>query len=258
MEWLTSLIERRGTKLFTGTIKGDLLDQETSLRAEYNVEIIINATGLAGTEPADDPLCYPIRGGLIQVINDGSDVPKVDYALTITADAVHDSNEIIFIGARNDNILLIGGIAAPNQHELCVTLDSPIIKRMRARCEAFLPDLKHARTDPESSLAQGLRPFHQRKVRVERELRLSKPNTPGMIAAEPSRIVHAYGHRGARWSLLFGCAGDVAALVEEALLDLPPRAMALDVVAAEKLQPVNVPARALARPKQDSPIMARL
>jgi len=118
------------------------LDQEDGLRAEFNVEAIINATGLSGTELAGDTTCYPIRGGLIRVINDGSDFPKLDHALTITADAVHDSSEIVFIVPRNDNILLIGGIAEPHENELSLTLESPIIKRMRARCEAFLPDLR--------------------------------------------------------------------------------------------------------------------
>lgn len=44
--------------------------------------------------------------------------PKVESALTITADAVHDSNEIVFIVPRNDDILLIGGIAEPNMYDL--------------------------------------------------------------------------------------------------------------------------------------------
>jgi glycine/D-amino acid oxidase-like deaminating enzyme len=144
--------------------------------------------------------------------------------LTITADAVHDSSEIVFLVPRNDNILLIGGIAESHEDQLNLTLDSPILKRMRARCEAFLPDLKKARLDPDYPLAQGLRPFRQRNVRVERELRAKKN------ASTPSRIVHSYGQGGAGWSLSFGCSGDVAALVEEALLDLPPSPMMLEEV----------------------------
>ena len=255
MAWLTTLVEQKGAKLITTTIIGDLLTQESSLRSKYNADIIINATGLAGTDLADDKSCYPIRSGLLRVINDGSDFPKLDHALTITADAIHDSNEIVFIVPRNDRILLIGGIAEPNKDTLSLTIDSPIIKRMRARCETFFPGFKNARLDSEYPLAQGLRPFRQRNVRVERELRLlptsssrsppqslPPPPSPGMETKQaPSRIVHTYGQGGAGWSLSFGCAGDVVALVEEALQDLAPRAMAIDTAAVDPPPAVCLP-----------------
>lgn len=230
MEWLTRLVEQKGATLVIDTVEGDLFDQESYLRAKYKADVIIDATGLAGTELADDTSCYPIRGGLLRIINDGSDFPKLDHALTITVGAVHDSKEIIFIVPRDENILLIGGIAELNEHQLSLTVESPIIKRMRARCEAFLPSLKKARLDPEYPIAQGLRPFRQHNVRVERELRLHESGDAGSV---PSRIVHTYGQGGAGWSLSFGCAGDVVALVEEALHDLLPRPMALETVAAE-------------------------
>ena len=225
MEWLTRLVEQKGAKLDTDTIVGDLFDQELSLRANYKADAIVNATGLAGTELAGDTSCYPIRGGLLRVINDGSDFPKLDHALIITADAVQDPNQIVFIVPRNDNILLLGGIAEPNEHQLSLTVESPIIRRMRARCEAFLPNLKNARLDPEYPLAQGLRPFRKQNVRVERELRLRESPVECSAETVPSRIVHTYGHGGAGWSLSFGCAGDVLALVKEALLDVLPRPM---------------------------------
>lgn len=222
MMWLMSLVLGKGASTVTEAIHGDLLDLEGTLRRRFGADVIINATGLAGTELAGDASCYPIRGGLIRVMNDGKDFPKVEAALTITADAVHDSNEIVFLVPRNDNILLIGGIAQPNESALDLTLESPIIKRMRQRCEAFLPCLKNARVDPTYPLAQGLRPFRARNVRVERELR----RLPD--AKQPSRIVHSYGQGGAGWSLSFGCASDVIDLVEEALRDVEPMPMDYD------------------------------
>ncbi|GME56935.1 nucleotide-binding domain-containing protein [Neofusicoccum parvum] len=226
MSFLKDLVTAKGATLVTQTLHGDLFDQEHQLRQQHHADVIINATGLAGTELAGDASCYPIRGGLIRVLNNGRDFPRVRAALTITADAVHDAGEIVFLVPRNDDILLIGGIAEPHERTLDLTLDSPIIRRMRARCERFLPDLKRARVDPEYPLAQGLRPFRQRNVRVERELRVRGDG------GAPSRIVHSYGQGGAGWSLSFGCAGDVAALVEEALLDLPARPMMLEESAA--------------------------
>jgi glycine/D-amino acid oxidase-like deaminating enzyme len=221
MEFLKNIVTAKGAKLVTQTIHGDLFDQEASLRADFSADVIINCTGLAASETAGDPTCYPLRGGLLRVINDGTDFPKVNHALTITADAVQSTNEIVFLVPRNDNILLIGGIAQPHMNTLDLTLHSPVIKRMRARCEAFLPDLKNARLDDEYPLAQGLRPVRPRNVRVERELRFHSE-------ASTSRIVHCYGQGGSGWSLSFGCASDVLALVEEALLDVPARPMMMD------------------------------
>ncbi|KAI0804989.1 nucleotide-binding domain-containing protein [Xylaria sp. FL0064] len=215
MHWLTSLVQSKGARFVTETINEDLIKVEDSLRARFNADVIVNCTGLQSLTLAGDSTVYPIRGGLIRVLNDGTVFPKVNAALTITADAAHSSNEIVFLVPRNDNILLIGGITEPHKWDLDLTLETPIIRRMRERCEKFLPGLKDARLDPDYPLAQGLRPFRGSNVRVERELR-----RPG------SRIVHSYGHGGAGWSLSFGCAQDVAVLVDETLKGVPARPMA--------------------------------
>jgi D-amino-acid oxidase len=209
MTWMMSQVLSKGGKMITATIYGDLFTQESVLREQYNADIIVNCTGLAGAEIAGDATCYPIRGALIRAINDGKRFPKVTKSMTITADAVHDSNEIVFIVPRNDNILLLGGLAQSHEYTLDLTLDTPAVVRMRERCNYFLPGLKDAELDPEYPLAQGLRPFRQHNVRVERELRKRD--------GRPSRIVHSYGQGGAGWSLSFGCAEDVASLVEDAL-----------------------------------------
>jgi D-amino-acid oxidase len=224
MSWLMDFVKSKGATFITETIVGDLLDLEDELLERFNADVIVNATGLAGSELAGDSTCYPIRGALLRVINDGKDFPKVNDALIITADTV---NEIVFIVPRNDNILLMGGCTEPHQWSLDLTLDSAIVQRMRTRCEEFLPDLKNARLDPEYPLAQGLRPFRERNVRVERELRGRVRCAKRCLSAPmSSRIIHSYGQGGAGWSLSFGCAGDVALLVEEALLDLTPKPMA--------------------------------
>ncbi|OJJ04273.1 hypothetical protein ASPVEDRAFT_85675 [Aspergillus versicolor CBS 583.65] len=233
MAWLTQLVEQKGATLITQTITRDLFSQEDQIRKDYNADAIVNATGLDALTLAGDQTCYPIRGGLIRIINDGTDFPKLTTAMSIPAgtrtnasnEPAASSNEIVFLVPRNDNILVLGGITEPHEWDLDLTLDSPIIKRMRARCESFLPALKNARVDPKYPLAQGLRPFRGRNVRVERELR--------MQGGKPSRIVHSYGHGGAGWSLSFGCAADVLKLVEGALLDLTPMSMD-DVSVSEK------------------------
>ncbi|KAI0019408.1 FAD dependent oxidoreductase [Xylariomycetidae sp. FL0641] len=214
MVWLTELIESKGANMVTECFNEDLVEIEDELLSRFEADAIVNCTGLAGKVLAGDDTVYPIRGGLIRVINDGKAFPKLNAALTISADAAHTTNEIVFLVPRNDNTLLIGGITEPNEWNLDLTLDSPIIRRMRERCDKFLPGLKDARYDLDRPLVQGLRPFRQRNVRVERELRRTG-----------SRIVHSYGHGGAGWSLSFGCAQDVATLTEEALAGLPARPM---------------------------------
>ncbi|KAI1195269.1 nucleotide-binding domain-containing protein [Nemania serpens] len=214
MHWLTSLVQRKGATLVTETIDEDLIDIEDALRARFSADVIVNCTGLQSSTLAGDRSVYPIRGGLIRVINDGTVFPKLNAALTITADAAQSSNEIVFLVPRNDNILLIGGITEPHKWNLDLTLESPIIRRMRERCDNFLPGLKDAALDADYPLAQGLRPFRGSNVRVEREFRRTG-----------SRIVHSYGHGGAGWSLSFGCAQDVAVLVEETLAGVPARPM---------------------------------
>ena len=218
------MVQSKGAIFHTETIDKHLFAQEEGLLKRFSADVIINCTGLSAFSLASDKTCYPLRGALIRVLNDGTDFPKVHSSLAITADASQD-HEIVFIVPRNDDILLIGGIAQPREWELNLTLDSPEIQRMRSRAEAFLPGLKHARTDPDYPLAQGLRPARERNVRVERELQKRTVTLHGQKTEEPSRIIHCYGHGGAGWSLSFGCAADVAGLVEDVLHNLPAEGM---------------------------------
>ena len=101
------------------------------------------------------------------------------------------------------------GIAQSHEGKLDLTLESPEMKRMRARCNRFVPGLEHAELDLHSPIVQGLRPARGENVRVERELRRK---ADGSV----SKIVHSYGQGGSGFTLSFGCAGDVLSLVEEA------------------------------------------
>lgn len=244
MTWLMQLTASKGATFVTETITGDIFAQEEELLKRFNSDVIVNATGLAGFQIASDNSCYPIRGALVRVINDGSDFPKVDAALSISADARHENhtpNEIVFIVPRSDRVLLLGGISQPHEWKLDLTLESPVVQRMKTRCQEFLPRLQNARLDEDYPLAQGLRPFRRRNVRVERELRYhqtptqqDKTNTnngqtnAGDNVGTASKIVHSYGQGGAGWSLSFGCAETALGLVEEVLAGKPPKPMSLE------------------------------
>ncbi|KAL8655658.1 MAG: hypothetical protein Q9226_002957 [Calogaya cf. arnoldii] len=253
MEWLMLLVQSKGAKFLKKTITGDLFSQEQDLLNRFSADVILNCTGLSALSLAGDKTCYPLRGALIRVVNDGKDFPKVESSLAITADAAED-NEIVFIVPRNDNILLIGGVAQPGRWDLNLTLDSPEIQRMRARAEAFLPSLKHARLDPDYPIAQGLRPAREKNIRVERELRTPTVDLHGEPTEQPSRIIHDYGHGGSGWSLSFGCAADVANLVKDVLHNLPASKMKVQETAAVK--DVAAPPR-LNQRSMDAPLRAR-
>ncbi|KZS99979.1 FAD dependent oxidoreductase [Laetiporus sulphureus 93-53] len=209
MIWLRALVEAKGAELITARVSGDLLTQEDELLAKYRASAIVNATGLDAWETADDKTVYPLRGALIRVVNDGTKFPKVTEALAVGIDDAHrEGQDLVFIVPRNDNILILGGIAQPREWNLDLTLDSPEIVRMRERCNHFVPGLANADYDPSAPFVQGNRPTRGQNVRVERESRLRKDG-------KPSRIVHSYGQGGSGFSLSFGCAGDVLGLVKE-------------------------------------------
>jgi glycine/D-amino acid oxidase-like deaminating enzyme len=116
--------------------------------------------------------------------------------------------DMVFIVPRNDNTVILGGLVKPHQWDTNINLENyPPIKAMYDRCLSFYEPLRHAQIDPEYPVAVGLRPFRKTNVRVERE--------PNEIKGRRSRIVHSYGHGGAGFSLSFGCATDVADIVDE-------------------------------------------
>ncbi|KAJ8457072.1 hypothetical protein ONZ45_g18461 [Pleurotus djamor] len=215
MVWLKQTVARKGARFITAKINGDLLAQEDRLLSKFGAVAIINCTGLGAAETAGDDSVFPLRGALIRVINDGTKFPKVEEALCVSHDDTHgdDAEDIVFIVPRNDQTLILGGLAQPDMYSLDLTLNSPEVVRMRERCNAFVPGLENAELDP-VPFVQGLRPFRAENVRVEREQR---PRADGSI----SSIIHSYGQGGAGFSLSFGCAADVLTLLEELQVELP-------------------------------------
>ncbi|KAK0195714.1 FAD dependent oxidoreductase [Armillaria mellea] len=213
--WLHDIVEAKGAELITHRIEGDLLDSEAKLLETYGAVAIVNATGLNSFEAAGDKSCYPLRGGLIRLVNDGKRFPKVTEALAVTHDNELSSEheDIVFIVPRNDNILILGGIAQPHKWELNFKMESPEIQRMRERCNKFVPGLENAEFDPVAPVVQGLRPTRVGNVRVGRELR------PNKMHGGSSSIVHSYGQGGSGFSFSVGCAVDVLRLIDQVVLE---------------------------------------
>ncbi|KAJ3544712.1 hypothetical protein NM688_g5711 [Phlebia brevispora] len=221
MLWLRSVVGAKGGKFVTRHVSGDLLEHEDELLQEYEANVLINCTGLGAYDLAQDKSVHPLRGALIRIVNDGSRFPVVKEALIVAydQDKRDDDGGIVFIVPRNDRVLILGGIAQANEGALDLTLDSPEMRRMRDRCNKFVPGLENAELDPDS-IVQGLRPLRGGNVRLERELRRKSDRSL-------SKVVHSYGHGGSGFTLSFGCAGDVLKLVREVEAGTPPVAMSI-------------------------------
>lgn len=181
-------------------------EQEDRLLTKYQADVLVNATGLSARELASDSTLSSARGAVLRVINDGSDFEQINHAM-IVASNIPDNYDLVFIVPRNDDTLILGTITQLDEWKLDLTVDSPIVQKMRQQCEDFVPGLKNARLDPDYPLTQGLRPLRKEEVRVEQE--------PRKHGSKQSRIVHAYGHSVAGWTLAFGSAAECARLVEQ-------------------------------------------
>ena len=224
MKFLLGLLQSKGAVLLSEVIHGDLWDNESTILKTYHADAIVNASGLGARELANDSTVVPARGGLLRLVNDGKDFEKIAHAMVVNKDKKADFNtlkkkktskdkkedcDVVFIVPRNDDTLILGTFIELDEWALDLTVESPVMKIMREKCEKFVPALKNARLDPEYPIAQGLRPLREGDVRVERE--------PRMKGSVHSRIVHSYGHGTGGWTLAFGSALEVASLVDEVL-----------------------------------------
>ncbi|KAF8883580.1 hypothetical protein BD779DRAFT_1801963 [Infundibulicybe gibba] len=156
--------------------------------AKYGAQAIVNATGLGAYETAADHSVVPLRGALVRVINDGKRFPIVREALCVSHDDTHgaEAEDIVFIVPGMTHAHLGGLVHRTSTLWIC---------------------LENAELDP-APLVQGLRPFRDTNVRVDREQRLKADGTH-------SRIIHSYGQGGSGFTLSFGCAADVLELLSE-------------------------------------------
>jgi len=204
LTFLTDLVKSKGATLKTAAVEGSLLDQEELLLQEHGADAIVNAMGLHAGAVADDADVYGLHGALLRLVNDGSAFPVIKNAVIVSSTQAGESGgDGAFILPRDDGILSLGTISTAAGSAEDLTLDSAAVQEMRARCEDLLPQLKNAKLAA-TPLIRGTRPQRRGGARVERETRVAG-----------SRIIHAYGHGGAGWSLAVGSASETAKLVDE-------------------------------------------
>jgi D-amino-acid oxidase len=151
-------------------------------------DVVVNCSGLGARELAGDDSMVPVRGQVVRVAQFGLD----RYILDEQA-----PDGIAYVYPRSRDIVLGGTRQADN--ESC-ELDPEITRAIVARCAVLEPRVAQA---PIVSEAVGVRPGRP-GVRLEAE---SKPD--GKL------LVHDYGHGGNGVSLSWGCAVEVADLIDE-------------------------------------------
>jgi D-amino-acid oxidase len=208
MRRLLDQVRRADCRIVQGKVSGSLLVQEEALLRQYGADAIVNCAGLGAQELAEDDM-FPVRGALVRICNDGKSMPRITQAHCISHAETSREPGFLFIVPRGDDMLVLGGIAEPDEQCLDIGLKNyEPIRSMYRRCLDFLPVLKQARIDAAEPVRVGLRPFRKGDVRLERE-----PNR---------RIVHNYGHGGSGVTYSWGCAGEVVELITGILQESRP------------------------------------
>ncbi len=159
---------------------------ETLAEVANEAPLLVNCTGVGARAVASDATVYPIRGQTMLLDASGIRVGYMD----------HDAIDHIF--PRADG-LLIGGVKVKGDwnRQADPTISADILRR----CSAIEKRLANAKVLREFV---GLRPGRA-EVRLELE-RL----------ANGGAVIHNYGHGSVGYTLSWGCAEDVVALVERA------------------------------------------
>jgi D-amino-acid oxidase len=155
--------------------------------ADVPGEIVVNCTGLGSRALANDASVEAVFGQTVIAASDGFD-------LSLCAGDERFADAVFYVIPRRNEVVL-GGCAIPHDAETPAVPTDEISADIlaRARAKGF-----HAVRVVRSSA--GLRPCRP-EVRLERDL-------------HDPRVIHNYGHGGGGYTLAWGCALDVAGLVD--------------------------------------------
>ncbi|MGB3965655.1 MAG: FAD-dependent oxidoreductase [Planctomycetota bacterium] len=178
LPWLRGQLLARGVRFEQRTVR-------SFAEAFAQARIVVNCTGLGAAELCGDRQLQPVRGQVIVV--ERRDVP---HALIDDTAA-----QPFYVIPRRDDVVL-GGTAQPGDTRLAADVADTraILDGIAARMPCLLGAAIRA-------VKVGLRPYRS-TVRVEAERR-----------PDGGLLVHDYGHGGSGYTLAWGCAEEVAALV---------------------------------------------
>lgn len=184
LPWLMERFRRNG---------GLVECKKVSSLSEFDgYDAVINCAGLGARDLVGDASVYPIRGQILALKG-------------VNLDAIYENDKdtdpaMVYIFPWKDE-LIIGGTADAN--DWSTESDPQTTRDIYARCAAAVPKLAEGKV---VRTWAGLRPMRS-TVRLEMEKRQGRGPA----------VIHCYGHGGQGITLHWGCALDVAKLVETAL-----------------------------------------
>jgi len=186
LPWLVGLFRTAG-----GTIRVVQITSLDEVLEDGWSELVVNCTGLAARELADDPSVYPVRGQIVRVSNPGLPMSMRDE---------HHPAGRAYLHPRTGDCILGGTL---DEHRWDTDVDPIEAESILARCRQLEPRLVDAEV---LEHVVGLRPARP-TVRVE-----ESATGPGQ-----ARLLHNYGHGGSGITLGWGCAQDIATLAASGL-----------------------------------------
>ena len=147
---------------------------------------VVNCSGLAARALVGDDSVTPVRGQVVLLEQVGLE----EWTL-----ASKNESELTYVVPR-EKVVVVGGTAQEGAYE--PRPDPAVAQQILARARAVVPELARATV---VGHRVGLRPARP-TVRLEAE------------QVDDGTVVHCYGHGGAGVTLSWGCADDVAALVD--------------------------------------------
>ncbi|MBG9377501.1 FAD-dependent oxidoreductase [Panacibacter sp. DH6] len=175
LPYLKTILETKGAVFIERTI-----GHFSELQHDY--DCVINCAALGAKKLCNDAALIPVRGqvGLLEPAE------EMDIYL--------DNEKPLYIVPRKDAII-VGGTY--EEHVDAAITEPATIERLLGNAYEVFPALRSKRV---LGSWAGVRPYRQ-EVRVEREA--------------GTNIIHNYGHGGSGFTLAFGCAKEVAQLVDE-------------------------------------------
>ena len=157
--------------------------QHVTSLADLDAERVVHCTGLGARALAADTSLQAVYGQVVLVEPGALD-------LKVSLGDARDASAMLYAVPRRAEVVL-GGCTLPCPDDASLVPDAGIREAILARARAA--GLRHGKILSERA---GLRPYRP-SVRLERE----------------GRLIHNYGHGGAGYTLAYGCAEEVTALL---------------------------------------------
>lgn len=152
-------------------------------------DLVVNCSGVWARHLVDDKSVFPIRGQVVRVSKSSN--------IQVSTRIYQKNDEFTLVLPRLNDCIL-GGTAQENNWSLDV--DENDSREIFERCSKVVPALAQCKI---IDAVVGLRPG---RSEVRLELEMTGPGQP---------IVHNYGHGGGGFTVAWGCANEVAAIVRE-------------------------------------------